>query len=720
MKVDAAALQDLQTHLDSLRSEHLPALVGFTMRKGPGFVRTLEDRDRTKMSEISTATAVISICHAQDWDRWLEVLKSEDGVDPEEWSSKSLQERLLDEDAWSSSTLRLAPDSMEPKLLTPDSTGPKRNPYHTAFTTEAAIALESSGAKCPRDLLNDAARYLKDELMRETTGAKNQPPSKPGGISIQYPPSAHLTQLAVRVLRCIDKAANGGHTDAVEDTCRDWALNRMARQMALAKAGSRTGDPYEIAYAAMIVASFGLSELTPDETRLVSAAIDAVFACQSDDGLWPRSHPLFAHSYIGTAYSYEYEMLSQLLQVAELKEHLLRHVDGLALAAKALETNRYGAMGTRTWSSGHIPEQRSPESWATASVYQFAHDLSRLVAEATRRELFAVVGLEYQKGGPPAPPVLLDAPLDGGKDDSLLKTLDDYVIRPLKSASEGVEKGRALPQEIPVSIVLYGPPGTGKTTLARLIASRVGWPLVTIDPSHVVGRGLDRVQESANAILGLVSRAEAVVVLLDEFDELMRDRAENELVSRFLTTAMLPKLATINASRRVVLIVATNHLDLFDPAITRPGRFDSLIQVLAPSVDEKLRHWPNLGRHINFVGDGLSRVNAILDEYGPKGEGEFDCFSFILRNLTYAEFGRLAQEYAFRDKQDVKVLVGAVMRHWEGSSAYQYLNEKAEQDEDDLDEGIVKRDGKRAAALERLTGEARLPFVPGDLPLAEH
>jgi len=698
--VDSAALQDLQAHLDFLRSEHLEALAAFTLTKGAGFARTLDDQKRERLCEASTASAVISICHAEGWDRWLEVLTPEGEEAPEEWASEKLESRLLRGEAWRSESLAST------------SGGAGRNPYHTARATEAAMAVGPSMELCVLDRLSVAARYLRNELGRKAEGDRSQPQNEPGSISIQFAPSAHPTHLAVRALRRIDEVVDGGHTKAIEAMCRDWAWRRMVRQVALAAAESRTADPYEMAYAAMIVASFGLSELARSDAQLVSAAIDGVFAFQTDDGLWPRSSPLLAHIYVGTEYSYEYEMLSQMLQEPELEEHLLRHVDGLARAARALETNHYDVKGVRTWSGGRIPEQQSPESWATASVYQFAYDLSRLVAEATRRALFSAIRSEYRTGKRHAAPALLDSPLRGGRDSSLLRTLDDCVIEPLRNASRDVRKGRALPLRVPASIVLYGPPGTGKTTLARWIASEVGWPLATINPSHVIGLGADGVKEGADAVLGLVSRAEAVVALLDEFDELMRDRAKNGPVSRFLTTAMLSKLATINASRRVVLIVATNHLDLFDPAITRPGRFDALIPVRAPSIDEKmalrdprdrLSDWSKIAPWVDYVrwDERIPQVARWLDA------SEANPDRFWLENLTYAEYDRFARDVVARQSAGLRLgeqEVGEILEdRWNASASGQYFCERG-----------GRRPSGQFAALERLIEASRLPHVPSD------
>ena len=113
----------------------------------------------------------------------------------------------------------------------------------------------------------------------------------------------------------------------------------------------------------------------------------------------------------------------------------------------------------------------------------------------------------------------------------------------------------------------------------------------------------------ADRLFDLLTMSEQIVVLLDEFDEMGRDRARSEnLLSRFITTAMLPKLASINGQRKIVFLLATNFIRGFDAAFSRGGRFDMLIQVMPPTADEKLRHWPILQKVL-----ALLAVNARSD-----------------------------------------------------------------------------------------------------------
>jgi SpoVK/Ycf46/Vps4 family AAA+-type ATPase len=89
---------------------------------------------------------------------------------------------------------------------------------------------------------------------------------------------------------------------------------------------------------------------------------------------------------------------------------------------------------------------------------------------------------------------------------------------------------------------------------------------------------------------------------------------------------MLPKLISINERRRIVFIVATNHIDKFDFAIRRPGRFDLVVQVMPPNVQAKFKKWPAVKTKLEKLGIRIT---------GPIYEA--------IRDLTYAEYRELNQ-----------------------------------------------------------------------------
>jgi hypothetical protein len=589
-------LEALRRRLAELGVVHVKSLETYW---DPGTKGFGHERGKPKLSKASTATCVLSLIAA--------------GRYANKWRSyaSELAHSLL-ESEWSSAKL------------------PPKNPFTTAFVLETVTALEREC--CDLQLADNHRTSITEAEAILLNSLKDG--REPGAAEIEdYPPSAYVTQLVVRVLWKRDKLRIGSD---LWQSVRKWALTEIMRQLSLRIREHKMSDVFSLAYATIIVASISeAATSSPDEMNIVRTAVDELFAAQLKDGSWPPSRPLFHYPGVGSAYCYEYEMLVQLLQQARLRPQLLAHLDGLRRAALALDSSSFalgdGALG---WASGHHPQLQGPESWSTASVFHFVHELDRLVAEAIRQELFRELDQEYH---PPLEPKvsaaefaahLLDSEIAVGNGRSLKKVLWDSFVNPLASSASEVAAGRALPNGTAMSAIFFGPPGTSKTVLAHEIAAFLRWPLLTIDPSYLVRRGMDMIQAEANRIFDMLAASEQIVVLLDEFDEMVRDRlsANSEAVSRFLTTAMLPKLSRIHDRRRIVFILATNQIDQFDLAISRLGRFDCVVQVLPPTTQEKLRHWSDLATHFEKI------------QFNPQGAEK------ELSGLTFSEFKRLVPE----------------------------------------------------------------------------
>jgi hypothetical protein len=246
-------------------------------------------------------------------------------------------------------------------------------------------------------------------------------------------------------------------------------------------------------------------------------------------------------------------------------------------------------------------------------------------------------------------------------------------VYPIAREADLIGKGGQLSETTPMSAILFGPPGTSKTELAKIIAGYLNWPLLSVDPSYVVQEGLDKVQAMANRLFGMLLASEQVVILLDEFDELGRDRAGNEnLLSRFITTAMLPKLAAINKERKIVFLLATNYLSGFDAAFRRGGRFDMQLQVMQPSLAAKLNADPAV-----FPGwkTTFSHVLGLIKDHAQKVE-----FETRLSDLTFLETKKLVDE--LRDVQDAEAALSLIGLAWSACTLEKH-NDTGQRGKDD-------------------------------------
>jgi hypothetical protein len=575
--LEFADLADLRLFLRETIDRQPTSLKHYFDAKTGGFYHRHDKPTPGDFSKSSTATCVLSLIATGNWQTggWAD-------------TGPQLLHNLLHTE-WKDKDDTLPGFSEIP----PGSAGlPPGNAFTCAWLLEAALALLS--AYPDEEHSGDNARRMQtatDILLREV--------QEEGGASIQgYPRSAYVTQLVARVIR-----KRGALTAALGRTIADWSEREMQRQLALLSSGHKTGDPFQVAYSVVLTASLiPEDQAGPDDELILDAALNEFFRHQRDDGTWPLSRPLFHYPNVGSAHCFDYELLVQMLETTRLREKLLRFLPQLAKAAFALKNSSFQLPdGGKGWSSGHHPQLRGPESWSTASVYHFAHSLERLVAEQVRQSTFAYLDSHYTTPEPAADCAaalsnFLDCDIKiQGVEKSLKQVLAESILTPLinQQKLETVSSGRPLPKEVPMSMIFFGPPGTSKTRLAEIISSALGWPLLSIDPSHFVRGGLDGVYAESNRVFGMLAIVERVVILLDEFDEMVRDRGgAADVLSRFLTTAMLPKIIKINENRRVVFIVATNHIEAFDVAISRPGRFDAILQVMPPKSAEKRKKWP--------------------------------------------------------------------------------------------------------------------------------
>lgn len=529
---------------------------------------------------------------------------------------------------------------------------PEDNPFTSAFLLEAIDALGArEGLETERvTKVNQKIEMVAQALIEAE-----------GGLSIQsYPPTAFLTHKVVRVLDQWNALA-----DEARENASTWSWGHLYEESMLIASDSPDADFFELAYAALTASlTSQLDRMTPRERRLLQHALEQFFDGQRPDGTWPRSRPLFLYPGIGYAYCYDYELLVQLLSERQLRSFVFPHLGELRNAMWALDARRVPREAEERavgWSSEHHGKDFEAESWPTASVFHFCFELGRLVSDAIRREVFEYVDAPYEEpklepSGAARLSSLMDSTVEHDGDESSLKTLiNEQFLEPLLRERDFVRDGRSFGPKTKISAIVYGAPGTSKTRLVGMIAQALGWPLLALDPSHLTRRGLDNIHAEADALFTRLRHCDQMVVLLDEFDELVREReVAGELQSRFLTTAMLPKIAALHARRRLVYIVATNHLEQFDAAISRPGRFDVIVPVNPPTTEEKCAKWP-----------ALERTRTVLLGATPPYEEVVSAIG----DLTYAEAEALAERIDGVDEVDA--LRGAVNKARQGATVNQ-------------------------------------------------
>jgi DNA polymerase III delta prime subunit len=195
-----------------------------------------------------------------------------------------------------------------------------------------------------------------------------------------------------------------------------------------------------------------------------------------------------------------------------------------------------------------------------------------------------VVGPAPSEPGGGAALIEVESPGDAAT-PVLEKPAETALMRVVRERAEG-ERLRAAGVAPAASVLLSGPPGTGKTMAARFLARQLELPLLRLQPSAVMSSLMGQSSRNLREALRYAASAPAVL-LLDEFDAYARRRDDAQDIAepkRFVNVLLLELDAWSESS---VLVAATNHPELLDPAIAR--RFEHHIELTLPTAKTRVR-----------------------------------------------------------------------------------------------------------------------------------
>jgi len=210
---------------------------------------------------------------------------------------------------------------------------------------------------------------------------------------------------------------------------------------------------------------------------------------------------------------------------------------------------------------------------------------------------------------------------DVGGLEEIKEELKEAVEWPLKY-SDVFKKANTTP---PKGILLHGVPGTGKTLLGKAIATESGVNFISVKGPSLMSKYVGESEKAIREVFKIAKQASPTILFFDEIDSVVPRRGSSSTdahVTERVISQFLTEMDGIEELKGVVVLAATNRLDMVDPAILRSGRFDILFEL--PKPDEKTReeifkiHTKNkpLAKEINlkeFAKDTEGKVGADIE-----------------------------------------------------------------------------------------------------------
>ena len=271
------------------------------------------------------------------------------------------------------------------------------------------------------------------------------------------------------------------------------------------------------------------------------------------------------------------EIHTREMPLAEDAQHFLdaiaRRTHGF-LGADLMELCRDAGLNRLRRSAGNLQDHRAafriPLQDLRVEREDFELALSQTRPSAMRETLISIPDVSWQ---------------DIGGLGAVKQRLQDTVELPLRHPQLLTASG--LPPH--AGALLYGPPGTGKTLLAKAIANECGVNFISVDGPEIFTKWLGESEEGVRQIFRIARQVAPTVVFFDQLEAIapVRGAHSGAMTTDRVVGQLLAELDGVEQLSRVIVLGATNRIDLIDPSILRPGRFGVHIAVNLPTTEER-------------------------------------------------------------------------------------------------------------------------------------
>ena len=257
---------------------------------------------------------------------------------------------------------------------------------------------------------------------------------------------------------------------------------------------------------------------------------------------------------------------------------------------------------------------------------------------------------------------------DVGGLDNIKEELKEAVEWPLKY-EDIFKKTNTQP---PKGILLYGEPGTGKTLLAKAVANESGVNFVSVKGPALISKYVGESEKGIREVFKKAKQASPTILFFDEIDSVVPRRGSSSTdahVTERVISQFLTEMDGIEELKGVLVLAATNRLDLVDPALLRSGRFDLLLKLPEPNQKAREEIFKIHAKDKPLAGD------VKLNDLAKQTEGKVGAdIEFICRKASmfaireHIECGMRNAECGVREKgagKKSKPNIKISMRHFE-------------------------------------------------------
>lgn len=282
--------------------------------------------------------------------------------------------------------------------------------------------------------------------------------------------------------------------------------------------------------------------------------------------------------------------------------------------ARALSADTFDPYGLYTYVSGLNPVA------ARRILGELAHKVEAAPGRPRTREVYEEIRKLTVADGVELPNVDLDRDV-GGYEEVKQRLREEWIDLFRRHRELDDAELKQVEDLLPRGVIFHGPPGTGKTWFAKAVATALEATILVVSGPELKSKWVGESEENLRTVFRRARASAPAVIVFDEIDAFAHARGtySGSGVEHSMVNQLLTEMDGFRRNEMVFVVGTTNFLSAVDPALLRPGRFEFLIEIPAPSADDR--------RSITEIHSRRHRLSldrALVDHLVRRTEGMAD------------------------------------------------------------------------------------------------